>query len=163
MARKKPRTVEEQALPPLWKKYFELGDRDASLDRFVDALCVARKRLDMSDEALLRHIRKRRKRLRPEYLSDAAVRKMARQIVDAHASDGIEAFDRAGVVERIQEIASRLSSLDYWVLVMRVFKELSFREMGKREHLKKKDVERIFDEVCKKIERMFGRFGTQEV
>ena len=105
----------------------------------------------------------RAKRPYADSLSDAAISKMARQIVDAHASDGIEGMDDNELARHIWNIALKLPPFEHWVLVMHVFREHSFRELAKREHLKKKDVERIFNEVCAKLKRMFERFGTQSL
>lgn len=88
---------------------------------------------------------------------------MARRIVGEHATDGLEEFERGDLAQHIWKLAMALSPRDRWLLVAHGIKELSFREIGKREHLRKKDVERIFGEICEKLKRMFERFGTQEL
>ncbi|MBI2406229.1 MAG: hypothetical protein HYW56_01050 [Candidatus Harrisonbacteria bacterium] len=105
----------------------------------------------------------RAKRPFPESLGDAKIMKMARQIVDKCGADGTEGVDRDDLAQHIWDLAMTLSPRDRWLLVAHSIKELSFREIGKQEHLKKKDAERIFDEVCAKLKRMFERFGTQEL
>lgn len=96
-------------------------------------------------------------------MSDAAFMKAARRIVDVHASDGIEVVERDELARRIWNFAMALSPLERWMLFVYCFKEFSFREMGKREHLKRKDVELIFDGACEKLKWMLEHFGTQEV
>ena len=105
----------------------------------------------------------RAKRPYADSLSDAAIMKVARRIADVHASDGIEVLERDELARRIWNFAAVLSPRDRALLVARSIQEFSFREIGKRQHLKRKDVERIFDEVCAKLKRMFERFGTQEL
>ncbi|MDO8584584.1 MAG: hypothetical protein Q7R85_00490 [bacterium] len=89
--------------------------------------------------------------------------KMARQIADRCGADGIEEVDRDDLAQHVWKLAMALSPRDRWLLVAHSIKELSFREIGKQEHLKRKDVERIFNEVCEKLKRMFERFGTQSL
>jgi len=89
--------------------------------------------------------------------------KMARKIVDEHADDGPRGVDRDELADHVWGLTRALSPLERMLLVAHGIKELSFREIGKREHRKRRDVEQIFDEVCKKIRRMFERFGTQSL
>jgi|GEM_PF-6970977 len=89
--------------------------------------------------------------------------KMARKIVDEYGASGTEEVERDDLAQHVWKLAMALSTRDRWLLVAHSIKELSFREIGKQEHLKRKDVERIFNEVCEKLKRMFERFGTQSL
>lgn len=95
-------------------------------------------------------------------LANAAVRKLAQRLIDEHARDGVEAMERAELVDRAWKFAQALSPFDRQVLITSIFTELSFREIAKREHLRKKDVERIFNDVCAKLKRMLEQWGRNE-
>lgn len=99
----------------------------------------------------------------PDSVSDAAIMRAARRIADAHASDGIEESDRDELVQHIWSFIQALTSEERLLIVLHNVTGLSFCEIAKREHLKRKNVKRGFDEACEKLKRMFERFGTQSL